>query len=63
MSTIHQFKCNGCNRRVPAHYNGEHYLPPTDWVELWDDNKAEMTDQHLCPECRPKFKPTKEEND
>lgn len=63
MSEIHQFKCNGCNRRVPSNYNGEHHLPPTDWVTFYDINKAEMLDQHLCPDCRPKFKKLKEEND
>ena len=54
MSEIHQFKCNRCKTKVDSNYNGEHHLPPDGWVQLWDSNKAEMIDTHLCPKCYPK---------
>lgn len=56
MSSSHIVKCNGCSRKGPLVYNGEHWLPPQDWVRLYDDHKAECLDEHLCPKCRPKSK-------
>lgn len=54
MSTIHEFKCDGCRKKVPAKYNGEHWLPPDGWMALWDPLQAECTDEHLCEKCRPR---------
>lgn len=55
MSAIHELKCDWCNKRTALKYNGEHWLPPTGWAQLWDDNKAQTEDEHMCPECRPKL--------
>lgn len=46
--------CDKCKTKADLKYNGEHYLPPEGWLELWDSNKAELIDQHLCPKCAPK---------
>lgn len=54
MSQIHEFKCDACKRKVTAKYNGEHFLPPDGWVQLYCDNLAEMTGEHICDKCRPK---------
>jgi len=59
MSSSHTVKCNGCSSKGPLTYNGEHWLPPQDWVRLYDDHKAECLDEHLCPKCRPKAKKKK----
>lgn len=56
----HEFSCDGsgCKEKVKALYNGEHYLPPIGWVQLYDENQAQCLDYHLCPDCRPKIRPT-----
>lgn len=54
MSAIHEFKCDSCKLKVPAKYNGEHYLPPHNWVELFDTNRSIATGEHLCNNCLPK---------
>lgn len=53
MSAIHEFKCNYCGKRAAAKYNGEHYLAPNGWLQLYDDNLAHAIDQHVCDSCRP----------
>lgn len=54
MSEIHEFKCDNCKTKAKANYNGEHYLPPRNWVSLEDVNLANSTGEHLCPKCLPK---------
>lgn len=53
---IHEVKCDECKKKAPLKYNREHWLPPQGWVELYDDNLAQMVDVHLCPECKPKMR-------
>lgn len=60
MSEIHQFKCDGCKKKVNSYYNGEHHLPPEGWVQLWDVVMAELLEQHLCVSCAPR-RPKEEE--
>ena len=54
MTQIHEFKCDSCKTKVKSIWNGEHYLPPHGWVELFDVNFARATGEHLCPKCTPK---------
>lgn len=54
MSQSNEFKCDNCLRKVKANYNGEHYLPPSGWIQLYDPNEARCKDLHLCEIC---FKP------
>lgn len=56
MSAIHEFKCDKCGKRAKANYNGEHFLPPLNWYQQYDMNKAATLDLHLCDNCSPKFK-------
>lgn len=49
MSAIHKFRCDCCKIEVDAGYNGEHYLPPVDWVELFD--RDVYSKGHLCNVC------------
>ncbi len=51
MSTYHEFKCDWCLRRVKVTYNGEHYLPPQGWVQLYDPTTALTLDLHTCEKC------------
>lgn len=60
MTAIHEFKCDGCRKKIKAYYNGEHWLPPTGWVEIMDSDRAELTGDHLCEKCRPKVKKSRE---
>lgn len=60
MSRINEFKCDTCNKRAKAKYNGEHWLAPQGWVQLYDDNKADMLDIHMCDVCKPKPRKKKE---
>lgn len=57
MTAVHEFKCDACRRKVAASHNGEHYLPPMDWVAIWNPHTAELTGEHLCGQC--KWNPTK----
>ena len=59
MSAIHEFKCNQCGKREPATYNGEHWLMPHGWGQLYDDAMAQTIDEHLCRFCRPRPKKSK----
>jgi hypothetical protein len=54
MSRIYEVKCDHCGKREAMAYNGEHWLTPKDWAQLYDDKQAKCVDEHLCPECRPK---------
>jgi hypothetical protein len=53
MSAYHEFKCDACCKTVPATYNGEHWLPPHGWVEIFDIHRAQTTGEHLCEKCKP----------
>lgn len=53
MSEIHQFKCDKCKTRANAYYNGEHYLHPEGWYQLYCNILARTVDLHLCPKCAP----------
>lgn len=57
---IHEVKCDYCGKQEPLKYNGEHWLMPPEWVELYDDQKARTLNEHICPKCRPKAKKSKE---
>lgn len=59
MTAIHEFKCDTCNKRTPAKYNGVHWLPPVGWVDLFDNNTVRTTGEHLCDKCRPPKKKEK----
>lgn len=50
-------QCDRCTNLVHMKYNGEHWLAPEGWVELYDDLNAKMLDKHLCPTCNPVVKP------
>lgn len=53
MSQINLFKCDACKKKVPARYNGEHFLPPVGWVSLVDTDQCRNTGEHLCINCLP----------
>lgn len=55
----HLVICDSCKAKSNLSYNGEHYLPPKGWMELYDDNLARHTEVHLCPKCHPKAKKKK----
>ena len=50
-------QCDNCTQRDHMKYNGEHWLAPQNWVQLYDDFNAKDLDKHLCPICNPVFKP------
>lgn len=50
---IHQVECDKCGNIADLKYNGEHWLTPKGWVQLYDDNEAKMLDRHLCVDCNP----------
>lgn len=56
---VFEYKCDLCGRKAPAKYNGEHWLVPVGWVQLWDDNLARTIDEHICSNCKPKPKKAK----
>ena len=56
MSFIRAIKCDNCLIRVQPKFNGEHWLPPIGWVEIYNPDLAENTGQHLCPKCKPKMR-------
>lgn len=56
MSAIHEFKCDYCNKREKAKWNGEHWLMPDGWAQLYCDKAATTLDNHACPKCLPKPK-------
>lgn len=58
MSKSFEFDCDKCGVRADAKWNGEHWLPPADWVTLLDDKKNLSVDMHLCDDCDP-LTPTK----
>lgn len=62
---INEFKCDNCGKREPSNYNGEHYISPLGWYQLYCDHLAEVIlNIHICPECVPfkiKKKLTKEQ--
>lgn len=49
MTAIHKFACNCCDKTVEAKWNGEHYLPPEDWVKVV--TAQECIVGHLCKVC------------
>lgn len=51
MSLKHTFTCNRCENKIDAKYNGEHFLPPEGWMELYDPLTAKTLDIHLCKRC------------
>lgn len=56
MTQVHLYVCEGCDLKVHATYNGEHWLPPEDWLKLCDQEGVVLGD--ICPECDPrKFAP------
>lgn len=55
MSLINECFCNACGRKAKLKYNGEHWLPPTGWTRMWDDNLAQTIDVHTCDKCRLKL--------
>ena len=57
---IHQVKCDLCGRREDLEYNGEHWLHPQGWRQLYDDRAARTVDQHICWACIPNPKKEKE---
>lgn len=57
MSIIHEYKCDKCEKRISAKYNGAHYLPPKEWIAIYSDERAELTGEHLCEKCNPLRKP------
>lgn len=59
---IHEVKCDYCGIKASLKYNSEHWLTPADWGQVYDDNKAETLDQHICPSCKPKSKKKKQHN-
>ena len=50
---IRQVVCDECRRKEDLKYNGEHWLIPTDWVEMYSDQQAQTLDIHLCNDCKP----------
>ena len=56
---IHKVKCDYCGKTADLKYNGEHWLIPKDWAQLWDDEKAHCVDIHICELCKPKPKKVK----
>ncbi len=63
MSTIHEVECDFCGKHEPLKYNGEHWLTPEGWKTLWDDNLAQVTNEHICPGCWVKQKNKPKIND
>lgn len=51
MSEIHMFRCDSCQMEVKPEYNGEHYLQPPGWVQLFDFRAVQVVG-HLCKICR-----------
>jgi len=51
MTYIHEVECDKCKKRAPLKYNGEHWLTPDDWLELFD-NKV-YSKGHICNDCNP----------
>jgi hypothetical protein len=49
----HEVVCDGCRRKAPLEYNGEHWLIPRLWVAIWCDHQAHALDIHLCDNCKP----------
>jgi hypothetical protein len=58
---IHQVQCDYCKAKADLKYNGEHYLIPTDWRELFDDHRVYATNEHACPKCLPPKRKKKDE--
>lgn len=52
MAELHEFKCDGCDAKVKAVYNREHYLPPPAWVVFFEPNSGLKTNIHLCGDCK-----------
>lgn len=51
MSLKHTFTCDRCDKKIEAKSNGEHFLPPPDWVELHDPITTKNINVHLCGKC------------
>lgn len=56
MTAVNEFQCDRCLKKVPAHWNGEFWLPPKDWLDLRDNHQVK-TVGHLCATCNPLFSP------
>jgi hypothetical protein len=48
---LHEVKCDSCEEKAPLKYNGEHWLVPVGWMELYDENEAKNIDIHVCKKC------------
>jgi len=53
---IFKVKCDYCNTTADLKYNGEHWLMPKGWAQLWDEETARCVEVHICPSCKPKEK-------
>jgi hypothetical protein len=52
--TLHKVKCDYCSKQADLKYNGEHWLAPKGWLQMYDDDLAHTVDAHACPDCKPK---------
>ncbi len=55
MSTRHEVICDHCQCVASLRNNGEHWLAPEKWTQLYDDNLACMKDVHICLKCYAKI--------
>ena len=63
MSKQFYFKCDKCPKRARAKWNGETFLNPVGWTQLYDDVSAMTLDLHLCEKCSPKRRAEEVEDD
>jgi hypothetical protein len=60
---LYLVQCDKCRTRQSMKWNGEHWLAPEGWAQLYDDFLSQDLNRHLCPTCSPvvkvKEKPTK----
>lgn len=56
-------KCDVCEAVAKLKYNGEHYLAPAGWYQLYDDEKSDPIDFFICPKCKMnRLKPEEKED-
>lgn len=48
---IHRVYCDKCKRSADLKWNGEHWLCPKDWTELFDEAEIGPLNIHLCQYC------------
>lgn len=51
MSKKHEIVCDRCGTIAPLKFNGEHWLPASEWVEFYHESRAQMLGIHLCNLC------------